>query len=59
MTVREFRDSPCQTCGGTGKVDRGNGTTKPCHCAAGIREAARIRELRRAREVQRARSARV
>jgi hypothetical protein len=31
----------CPTCHGSGKVDRGNGTTKPCDCTAGLIERAR------------------
>lgn len=38
----------CVACRNTGKLDRGNGTTKPCDCAAGLRERLRRREARRA-----------
>lgn len=47
QNTKEFRvarpDSigHCKTCSGTGKVDRGNGTTKPCECVAGQAERAR------------------
>jgi hypothetical protein len=40
---------PCRSCGGTGKADRGNGSTKPCYCDAGIAESARRRALRDAK----------
>lgn len=33
----------CKLCSGSGKVDRGNGTTKPCICVAGLIEAQRRR----------------
>jgi hypothetical protein len=36
----------CARCHGSGKVDRGNGSTKPCDCAAGLAERAR-RKARR------------
>jgi hypothetical protein len=36
----------CSICGGSGKRDRGNGSTKPCDCAAGLIERARRRSLR-------------
>ena len=37
----------CLKCKGTGKVDRGNGSTKACDCAAGIAERARRAGLAR------------
>jgi hypothetical protein len=36
-----------QLCAGSGKVDRGNGTTKPCDCVAGLIERMRRRTARR------------
>lgn len=46
--IREAATKPgyCRTCGGSGKVDRGNGATKPCNCTAGLIERARRRSLR-------------
>jgi hypothetical protein len=37
----------CANCGDTGKVDRGNGTTKPCDCAVGVKERERRAQLKR------------
>lgn len=37
----------CTKCGGSGKVDRGNGSTKPCDCTAGLIERLRRRAARR------------
>jgi len=39
----------CDRCHDAGKLDRGNGTTKPCDCAAGQAEAARRRRQRKAK----------
>jgi DnaJ-class molecular chaperone len=35
----------CPQCHGTGKIDRGNGTTKPCDCPAGLLERLRRKAL--------------
>jgi len=43
----------CAKCGGSGKLDRGNGTTKLCDCVAGLIERARRRSLRDALRVSR------
>jgi hypothetical protein len=43
------RGKYCKSCGGSGKVDRGNGTTKPCDCVAGLIENFRRRQRREAR----------
>lgn len=39
----------CTVCRGTGKVDRGNGSTKPCTCVAGLIESNRRKEARKNR----------
>jgi len=36
----------CTKCGGSGKVDRGNGSTRPCDCTAGLIEQHRRKSLR-------------
>lgn len=36
----------CQLCHGSGKVDRGNGSTKPCTCVAGLIERNRRKRPR-------------
>jgi DnaJ-class molecular chaperone len=41
MSVKPY----CPKCAGTGKLDRGNGTTKPCQCGSGLIERARRRTL--------------
>ena len=53
LTAAEIREAVaylkakrCVRCHGTGKVDRGNGTTKPCDCTAGLIERARRRSSR-------------
>lgn len=38
----------CPLCAGSGKVDRGNGSTKPCVCVAGLIEQHRRKGLRNA-----------
>lgn len=35
----------CKLCQGSGKVDRGNGSTKPCICVAGLIERHRRKSL--------------
>jgi hypothetical protein len=40
----------CRLCAGSGKLDRGNGATKPCDCEAGLIERARRRSLRARRK---------
>lgn len=42
----------CPRCRGTGKIDRGNGSTKPCDCVAGLIERARRKTARRRYEVK-------
>ena len=49
--VKEY----CPKCGGTGKVDRGNGSTKPCDCHAGLIERARRKVLKALADVAKAR----
>jgi hypothetical protein len=48
--AREQREQAgilCTLCSDAGKIDRGNGTTKPCTCTTGQAEAARRRAKRR------------
>jgi hypothetical protein len=40
----------CAKCRGTGKVDRGNGSTKPCDCVAGHIEFFRRKAVAAARK---------
>jgi hypothetical protein len=50
--IEKARACRCSKCGGTGKVDRGNGSTKPCDCTAGLIERARRRALRNAKRAE-------
>lgn len=44
----------CAKCAGTGKIDRGNGSTKPCDCAAGLIEGTRRKDTRATKRKARA-----
>jgi hypothetical protein len=50
MADAESKPKYCPRCGGSGKVDRGNGTTKPCDCVAGLIERARRRTIKASRK---------
>ena len=48
MSVKPY----CPKCAGTGKLDRGNGTTKPCECVCGRIERARRIKLANGRKLR-------
>jgi hypothetical protein len=49
--MKDPAEGYCKLCAGSGKVDTGNGSTKPCVCVAGLIERHRRKLLAQARRL--------